>query len=445
MSAFVLRDAQVVNEGRTFHGDVLVRDGYIERVAQEGIGAVKNARDFDAKGRHLLPGAIDDQVHFREPGLTHKEDILHGSVAAAAGGITSFMEMPNTIPQTLTQELLAAKYALGAASSVVNHSFYMGVANDNLQEVLRTDPTTVCGLKAFLGSSTGNMLVDDPVTLERLFREAHMLVAVHAEDEPMIRANMQRASERWGEAIPMEEHPRIRNAEACYASSSHAVALAKEHGTRLHVLHISTARELELFDAGPLEGKKVTAEACVHHLWFTNAQYATLGARIKWNPAVKSAEDRDAIRRAVTEGRIDVVATDHAPHTVDEKAMPYAKCPSGGPLVQHALVAMLEMMHDGVFTLEQVVEKMCHAPARLFAVKERGFIREGFKADLVLVDLNAPWTVAKENLLYKCGWSPFEGQRFRARVLNTWVNGTLVFADGKVDRGVRGERLLFDR
>ena len=243
----------------------------------------------------------------------------------------------------------------------------------------------------------------------------------------------------------MEEHPRIRNAEACYASSSHAVALAKEHGTRLHVLHISTARELELFDAGPLEGKKVTAEACVHHLWFTNAQYATLGARIKWNPAVKSAEDRDAIRRAVTEGRIDVVATDHAPHTVDEKAMPYAKCPSGGPLVQHALVAMLEMMHDGVFTLEQVVEKMCHAPARLFAVKERGFIREGFKADLVLVDLNAPWTVAKENLLYKCGWSPFEGQRFRARVLNTWVNGTLVFADGKVDRGVRGERLLFDR
>ena len=445
MSAFVLRDALVVNEGRTFHADVLVRAGCIERVAEEGIGAVKSARDFDAKGRHLLPGAIDDQVHFREPGLTHKEDILHGSIAAAAGGITSFMEMPNTVPQTLTQDLLAAKYALGASSSVVNHSFYMGVANDNLEEVLRTDPKTVCGLKAFLGSSTGNMLVDDPVTLDRLFREAHMLIAVHAEDEPMIRANMARAVQRWGEAIPMEEHPRIRNAEACYASSSHAVALAKEHGTRLHVLHISTARELELFDAGPLEGKKVTSEACVHHLWFTDAQYATLGSRIKWNPAVKTKEDRDAIRRAVSEGRIDVVATDHAPHTLEEKALPYAKCPSGGPLVQHALVAMLEMMQDGVFTLEQVVEKMCHAPARLFAVKERGFVREGFKADLVLVDLDAPWTVAKENLLYKCDWSPFEGQRFRARVLNTWVNGSLVFTEGKVDGNVRGERLLFNR
>lgn len=445
MSAFIIRDAQVVNGGRTFRADVLVRDGRIERVAEEGVGAVKNARDLDAKGRHLLPGAIDDQVHFREPGLTHKEDILHGSAAAAAGGITSFMEMPNTVPQTLTQELLAEKYRLGAASSVVNHSFYMGVANDNLDEVLRTDPRTVCGLKAFLGSSTGNMLVDDPMTLGTLFQRAHMLIAVHAEDEATIRANMRRAVERWGDAIPVEEHPRIRSAEACYLSSSRAVALAKEHGTRLHVLHISTARELALFDPGPLEGKKVTAEACVHHLWFTDAQYATLGSRIKWNPAVKSAEDRDAIRRAVAEGRIDVVATDHAPHTLEEKELPYAKCPSGGPLVQHALVAMLELVHEGVLTLEQVVEKMCHAPARLFAVKERGYVREGFKADLVLVNLDAPWTVARENILYKCGWSPFEGQRFRARVLTTWVNGVPVYADGRVDRGVRGERLLFDR
>ncbi|MBK8498829.1 MAG: dihydroorotase [Flavobacteriales bacterium] len=445
MSSFIIRDAQVVNDGSTFPADVLVRHGRIERVAPEGIGSERNARDFDAKGRHLLPGAIDDQVHFREPGLTHKDDIAHGSAAAAAGGITSFMEMPNTDPQTLTQELLARKYALGAASSVVNYSFYMGVANDNMAEVLRTDPKTVCGLKAFLGSSTGNMLVDDPVTLDRLFREAHMLIAVHAEDEHTIRMNMHRAVERWGEDIPVEQHPIIRSHEACYRSSSHAVALAKEHGTRLHVLHISTAQELELFTPGPLEGKHITAEACVHHLWFTDADYAAKGTAIKWNPAVKTVEDRDAIRRAVNDGRIDVVATDHAPHTVDEKSRPYAKCPSGGPLVQHALVAMLEMMHEGIFTLEQVVEKMCHAPSRLFAVEERGYVREGFHADLVLVDLNAPWTVMKENILYKCGWSPFEGTRFRARVLNTWVNGRLAYADGKVDRTARGERLRFAR
>ncbi|MBK7384865.1 MAG: dihydroorotase [Flavobacteriales bacterium] len=443
MKGVVLRDVHVVDGGRVFPADVLVRGDRIERVAEEGIGSVSNAEDHDGKGRHLLPGAIDDQVHFREPGLTHKEDIAHGSAAAAAGGITSYMEMPNTDPQTLTQELLAAKYALGAASSVVNYSFYMGVANDNMDEVLKTDPRTVCGLKAFLGSSTGNMLVDDPVTLERLFHEAHMRIVIHAEDEGTIRANMQRAVERWGEDIPLAEHPRIRSAEACFRSSSNAVALAKEHGTRLHVLHISTARELDLFDPGPLDGKRITAEACVHHLWFTEKDYAKKGALIKWNPAVKSSEDRDAIRRAVNEGRIDVIATDHAPHTLEEKAQKYAKCPSGGPLVQHALVAMLEMMHDGVLTLEMVVEKMCHAPARLFAVKERGYVREGFKADLVLVDLDAPWTVTKENLLYKCGWSPFEGQRFRARVLNTWVNGRMVYADGKVDRSVRGERLLF--
>lgn len=445
MRDLIIREAQVVNEGKVLTADVLVRDGRIDRVATEGIGAVKNADDHNAKGRHLLPGAIDDQVHFREPGLTHKEDIAHGSAAAAAGGITSFMEMPNTSPQTLTQDLLTQKYALGAASSVVNYSFYMGVANDNMAEVLRTDPRTVCGLKAFLGSSTGNMLVDDPVTLERLFREAHMLIAVHAEDEPTIRANMQRAVERWGEDIPLEQHPIIRSHEACYRSSSHAVALAKEHGTRLHVLHISTARETELFDAGPLEGKKITAEACVHHLWFTDADYARNGAAIKWNPAVKSSEDRDAIRRAVNEGCIDVVATDHAPHTKEEKNMAYAKCPSGGPLVQHALVAMLELVHEGVFQLEQVVEKMCHAPARLFAVEERGYVREGYHADLVLVDLDAPWTVTRENILYKCGWSPFEGTRFRARVMNTWVNGRMAYADGQVDRTVRGERLLFTR
>lgn len=445
MNNWLIRDARIVNEGRVFAADVLVRDGIVERIAVEGISAAHGVQELDAQGRHLLPGVIDDQVHFREPGLTHKDDIAHASAAAAAGGVTSFMEMPNTQPQTLTQELLEAKYALGAAHSVVNWSFYMGISNDNLDEALRTDPRTVCGLKAFLGSSTGNMLVDDPGTLDTLFRKAHMILAIHAEDETTIRANMQRAVERWGEAIPMEEHPHIRSAEACYRSSSNAVALAKEHGTRLHVLHISTARETELFAPGPLEGKRITAEACVHHLWFTDADYAAKGPLIKWNPAVKTAADRDAIRRAVIEGRIDVVATDHAPHTLEEKALPYAKCPSGAPLVQHSLVAMLELVHQGVFTLEQVVEKLCHAPARLFQVEHRGFVREGDHADLVLVDLDAPWAVTKENLLYKCGWSPLEGQRFRARVLNTWVNGRMVFADGTVDRSARGQRLRFDR
>ncbi|HEX2617863.1 MAG TPA: dihydroorotase [Flavobacteriales bacterium] len=445
MNSVLIRNAQVVNEGRTFAADVLVRNGVIARIAPEGIGSAPAVPEIDVQGRHLLPGVIDDQVHFREPGLTHKDDIAHGSAAAVAGGVTSFMEMPNTVPQTLTQELLEQKFALGAASSVANHSFFMGVSNSNLPEALRTDPRTVCGLKAFLGSSTGDMLVDDAQVLDKLFRHAHMLLAVHAEDEATIRRNMAAAVERFGEDIPMHEHPLIRSAEACYRSSSAAVALAKEHGTRLHVLHISTARELELFAPGPLEGKRITAEACVHHLWFTDADYARLGTRIKWNPAVKTAADRDAIRQAVVDGRIDVVATDHAPHTLEEKAKPYASCPSGGPLVQHSLVAMLELMHQGVFTLNQVVEKMCHAPARMFRIQGRGFIREGHQADLVLVDLDAPWTVAKENLEYKCQWSPLEGQRFRARVLRTWVNGRTAYADGRVDRSVRGERLLFDR
>ena len=445
MNSWLLRDVRVVNEGHTKEADVLVRDGFIERVATEGIGSAKGVKEFDAKGKHLLPGAIDDQVHFREPGLTYKEDIAHGSAAAVAGGITTFMEMPNTIPQTLTQELLEEKYAMGAASSVANYSFYMGASNTNVDEVLLTDPRTVCGLKAFLGSSTGNMLVDNPETLERLFKEAHLILAIHAEDEPTIRRNMAEAVSRYGEDIPMEQHRLIRSEEACWLSSSNAVALAKKHGTRLHVLHISTARELELFTPGPLDGKRITAEACVHHLWFTDADYKKKGTLIKWNPAVKTAEDRDAIRQGVKDGRIDVVATDHAPHTIEEKEHPYAQCPSGGPLVQHALPAMLELMHQGVFSLEEVVEKMCHAPARLFQVKDRGFIREGQHADLVLVDLDAPWTVTKENLLYKCGWSPFEGQRFRSRVLRTWVNGELVYADGEVDRSVRGMRANFDR
>ena len=445
MTNWLIRNANVVNEGRIFQADVLLRNGRIEQVNEQGIGSAIGAQEFDAKGKCLLPGVIDDQVHFREPGLTHKEDIAHASAAAGAGGVTSFMEMPNTVPQTLTQELLEQKYELGAAHSVVNYSFYMGISNDNLDEALRTDPRTVCGLKAFLGSSTGNMLVDDPATLDQLFRKAHILLAIHAEDEATIRANMQRAVERWGDAIPMEEHPQIRSAEACYKSSSNAVALARTHGTRLHVLHISTARETELFQPGDLRDKRITAEACIHHLWFTDADYAEKGASIKWNPAVKSSTDREAIRQAVKDGRIDVVATDHAPHTSEEKRSAYAKCPSGGPLIQHSLVAMLELMHQGVFSLQQVVDKMCHAPARLFNVQDRGFIREGSYADFVLVDLEAPWSVTKENLLYKCGWSPFEGQEFRSRVMNTWVNGTMVYASGEVDRSIRGQRLVFDR
>lgn len=445
MNNWLIRNARVVNEGTVVQADVLVRNGRIEQVAAQGIGAASGAKEFDAQGKHLLPGSIDDQVHFREPGLTHKEDIAHGSAAAVAGGITTFMEMPNTVPQTLTQELLEAKYALGAASSVANYSFYMGASNTNVDEVLRTDPRTVCGLKAFLGSSTGNMLVDNPETLERLFSEAHLILAIHAEDEHTIRRNMAEAVAKYGDNIPIEQHPLIRSAEVCWRSSSNAVALAKQHGTRLHVLHISTAKELELFAPGPLAGKRITAEACMHHLWFTDADYAAKGAFIKWNPAVKTKADRDAVRQAVKDGRIDVVATDHAPHTAEEKAKPYAHCPSGGPLVQHALPAMLELMHQGIFTLEEVVEKMCHAPARLFQVKDRGFVREGQHADLVLVDLDALWTVDKTNLLYKCGWSPFEGQTFRSRVLRTWVNGNLAYANDQVDRTVRGMRATFDR
>ncbi|MBK9274692.1 MAG: dihydroorotase [Flavobacteriales bacterium] len=444
-SSTLIRGASVVNEGRTVQADVLLRGGRIERIAPEGIGAAAGALDLEATGHWLLPGVIDDQVHFREPGLTHKDDIAHGSAAAVAGGVTSYMEMPNTQPQTLTQELLEEKYRLGATRSVANYSFYMGVGSTNLDEVLRTDPRTVCGLKAFLGSSTGDMVITDERVLDELFRKAHMLLAIHAEDDPTIKAELDKALARYGPDIPITEHPHIRSAEACHRCSSAAVERARAFGTRLHVLHISTARELELFEPGPLEGKRITAEACVHHLWFDEEAYRSKGALVKWNPAIKTAADREAIRAAVREGRIDVVATDHAPHTLEEKARPYTQCPSGGPLIQHSLVAMLELARQGVFTVEQVVEKLCHAPARMFAIAGRGHIREGYAADLVLVDPDAPWTVDRAGLEYKCGWSPFEGQRFHARVLRTWVNGHLAYADGRVRHEVRGERLRFDR
>lgn len=445
MNNWLIRNAHVVNQGSTFQADVLVADGRIERIASEGIGQAGNVRELDAQGRYLLPGVIDEHVHFREPGLTQKSDLTQGPMAAVAGGVTSFMEMPNTKPPALSHEVLERKYDLAAHSSVANYSFYLGVGNDNIDEILRTDPKRVCGLKAYLGSSTGNLLVDREDTLARVFREAPVLLAVHTEDDATIRRNLEQAQAKYGDDIPMEEHPVIRSTEACWLSTKHAVAMAKEYGTRLHVAHVSTAREMEFFEPGPSEGKRITAEACVHHLWFTDADYARLGARIKWNPSIKTRADRDGLRQAVKEGRIDAVATDHAPHTWEEKQHPYTNCPSGAPLVQHALPAMLELMHQGVFTLEEVVEKMCHAPARLFQVKDRGFIREGQFADLVLVDLDAPWTVAKDNLLYKCGWSPFEGQAFRSRVLQTWVNGNLVYDQGRLDRSARGMRLTFNR
>jgi dihydroorotase len=445
MSTIVIRNAAIVNEGTTFHGDMLIKHGRIERVG--GMIYLKERfKEINAEGLHLLPGVIDDQVHFREPGLTHKADLFTESRAAVAGGITSFMEMPNTVPNTLTQKLLEEKYALAATKSLANYSFYMGVSNDNLDEVLRTDEENVCGIKIFLGSSTGNMLVDNPETLEAVFSLSPMLIALHCEDENTIRKNLEIFRSDYGEDIPVEFHPVIRSEEACYLSSSFAVQLAKKHGTRIHVLHISTGKETELFDNSmPLPKKKITSEACIHHLWFTNQDYKTLGNRIKWNPAIKTLNDREQILKAVLDNKIDVIATDHAPHTLEEKQQVYTKAPSGGPLVQHALPAMLELVHQKKITLEKVVEKMSHAPSLCFRLKERGFLREGYFADLVLVDLNHPWKVTRENLLYKCGWSPFEGVEFSSAVMHTLVNGIHVYNCGTLDDSARGMRLTFHK
>ncbi|WP_419800784.1 dihydroorotase [Mucilaginibacter sp.] len=444
MSSILIKAATIVNEGKTFVSDLFVENGFIEQIAP----SVNRQADqeINAEGLHLLPGCIDDQVHFREPGLTYKEDIAFGSRAAVAGGITSFMEMPNTVPNTLTQGLLEAKYQLGAQKSLANYSFYMGVSNDNLHEVLKTDPENVCGVKVFMGSSTGNMLVDNPRTLEHLFAQSPMLIAAHCEDEATIKGNLRHYKQLVGNNLPVRLHPKIRSAEACYISSSMAVALAKKHQTRLHVLHISTAREIHLFKSMLLlADKKITAEACVHHLWFSDEDYQTKGNLIKWNPAIKTTADRDAVLQAVLDGTIDVIATDHAPHTSEEKEKPYPEAPSGGPLVQHALPAMLELVHQKKLTLEQIAEKMAHNPAICFQVEKRGFVREGFWADLVLVDLNAPWQVSKENILYKCGWSPFDGQVFQSKITHTIVSGNLVWADGKIRTDKTGKRLGFGR
>lgn len=446
MSTFLIKNAKIVNEGVVFEGDVLIENEFIKEIAEQISLKSSDCIIIDAEGSYLMPGAIDDQVHFREPGLTHKGNIESESRAAVAGGITSFIEQPNTVPNAVTQELLEQKYEIAAATSYANYSFMMGGTNDNLEEVLKTNPRNVAGIKLFLGSSTGNMLVDKQDVLEKIFSSTKMLIAVHCEDEGTIKANLERYKEEFGDDIPMQYHPLIRSAEACYISSSKAIELAKKTGARLHVFHLSTAKEMELFtNKIPLEQKQITAEVCVHHLWFSDEDYDTKGSLIKWNPAVKAKEDREALWQALLEDKIDVIATDHAPHTLEEKINPYTTCPSGGPLVQHAVVAMFEAFHKGKISVEKIVEKMCHNPAKIFKIEKRGFIKEGYYADLAIVNPHLPWNVKKENILYHCGWSPFEGATFKSRVTHTFVNGRLVYANGRSKDIKVGKRLLFER
>ena len=440
---YLLKNGTIINEGRVFTSDILIKEDRIEKIG----GIIENncgAVEIDASEKLIIPGCIDDQVHFREPGLTHKGTIFSESRAAVAGGITSFMEMPNTVPNALTQELLEEKYAIASKSSIANFSFFMGASNDNLDEVLKTNPTNVCGIKVFMGSSTGNMLVDNEKALEGLFSQVGMLIATHCEDENTIKANLEKAKTLYGEHIPIQEHPIIRSEEACYKSSAFAVSMARKYGSRLHVLHISTEKETHLFDNTiPLEQKKITAEACIHHLWFTEKDYNSKGNFIKWNPAVKKESDRLGIWKALLDNRIDVIATDHAPHTLQEKNQSYFNAPSGGPLVQHGLLAMLEKVKEGEISLEKIVNKMCHSPAILFRIKERGFIREGYKADLVVISQNKSPIVTKENCLYSCAWSPFEGIQFSHTIEKTFVNGNVVFQDGIIINDIFGERLTF--
>ncbi len=451
MTPILIKNASIVNENNIFMGSVFLQNNLITKIFEGTISTeqIENlpseTRIIDAIGQYLLPGIIDDQVHFREPGLTHKGTIHSESRAAVAGGITSYMEMPNTVPNVFTQQLLEEKYQLAANSSFANYSFFMGASNTNLEEVLKTNPQNVCGIKVFMGSSTGNMLVDNRETLEALFAKSKMLIALHCEDEKTIRENLQVAKSNFGEQIPIQQHPVIRSAEACYLSSSLAIELARKHNTRIHILHISTAQETSLFESKPLREKRITAEACVHHLWFCDDDYKRLGNLIKWNPSIKSTSDRNAIWKALLDNRIDVVATDHAPHTIAEKQNSYLTAPSGGPLVQHSLVAMLEFHHQKKISLQQVVTKMCHNVAELFQIEKRGFIRESYYADLVLVDLNSPWTVTKSNILAACGWSPFEGVSFQSKVTHTFVNGQLVFENDTINESIRGQRLLFTR
>ncbi len=442
----LIKNATVVNEGKSRLADVLIENDKIASIEDSISLKHPDTRVINADGLYLLPGMIDDQVHFREPGLTHKADIESESKAAVAGGITSFIEMPNTQPQAVTIDELEKKYSRAKEVSWANYSFMMGGTNDNLEEVLKVDPKTVAGLKLFLGSSTGNMLVDDEKVLEEIFTKTPLLISVHCEDENIIKENTKKYTEEYNGDIPIEKHPEIRSAEACYTSSSKAIALAKKTGARLHVFHVSTGAETKLFSNKlPLKDKKITAEVCIHHLWFTDKDYAEKGTKIKWNPAVKTKKDREQLWEALLDNRIDVIATDHAPHTLEEKNRTYLEAPSGGPLVQHALVALLEMYHKGKISLEKIVEKTAHNPSILFQIKDRGYIREGYKADLVLVDLNAPWTVKKENIFYKCGWSPFEGTTFKSRITHTMVNGDVVYEKFNFTQRGKVERLAFDR
>lgn len=445
-NSILLKAGTIVNEGIQFCSDILLKNGRIEKIAPS-ISVDYAVQEINLEGKWILPGCIDDQVHFREPGLTHKATIFTESRAAVAGGITSYMEMPNTVPNALTQQLLEDKYQIASHNSIANYSFFMGASNDNIEEVLRTNEREVCGVKIFMGSSTGNMLVDNETTLNNLFSKVPpILIATHCEDEETIQKNIEIFKARYGENVPVECHPLIRSAEACYISSSLAVSLAKKHGTRLHILHISTEKEIALFDNSiPLEQKLITAEACVHHLWFSEKDYATKGNYIKWNPAVKLESDREAIWKAVLDDKIDVIATDHAPHTIEEKSNSYFKAPSGGPLVQDALLAMLEKSKEGKITLEKVVEKMAHAPAKLFKIEDRGFIREGYYADIVSIDPNKTTRVTKETILSKCNWSPFEGVEFSHSIDKTFVNGNIVYSDGKIEENGIGKRLLFSR
>ena len=447
MKTQLITNAVIVNEGQQQRGSVLISGGKIAGIFTDTVPAetLAGSEVIDAGGKYLLPGVIDDQVHFREPGLTHKGDIYSESRAAVAGGITSYMEMPNTVPPAVTQERLAEKFAIAAQKSLANYSFYIGATNDNIGELLKTDFSKTCGVKVFMGSSTGNMLVDNRETLDNIFGRVQGLIAVHCEDEAIIRKNTELYRAKYGEDVPVRCHPAIRNDEACFRSSALAVELAHKYNTRLHVLHLSTAKEMQLFrNDVPLSQKRITAEVCVHHLWFSDADYERYGARIKWNPAIKAAADRDRLFEALLDNTIDVVATDHAPHTLPEKQNTYFKTPSGGPLVQHSLAAMFEFFHDRRMQPEQIVEKMCHHPALLFGIKERGFIKAGYWADLVLVDTAHTWQVTPANILSKCGWSPFEGQKFRSAVTHTWVNGNLVYEQGRFNENSRGMELEFE-
>ena len=444
MNSYLIKNARIVNEGTTKTGDVLIENGLIKQIGYSIED--DSVTNIDAAGKYLLPGMIDDQVHFREPGLTHKANIETESRAAVAGGITTFIEQPNTVPQATTQELLQDKFDIAEKSSYTNYSFMFGGTNDNLEELLKTNPKNVAGIKLFLGSSTGNMLVDNTEVLEKIFSSTKLIISVHCEDEETIRKNTAHYKEIYGDDIPIELHPIIRSEEACYISSSRAIELAKKTGARLHIFHLSTAKEMELFRNDiPLEEKQITAEVCVHHLWFSDEDYKEKGTLIKWNPAVKKASDREALWEALLNDKIDVLATDHAPHTLEEKSNPYTKAPSGGPLVQHALLALTEKVKEGVWSIEKLVEKACHNPAKIFQIEKRGFIREGYFADLVIIDDEMPQTVTKENVHYKCGWSPFEGTTFSSTITQTFVNGVLVYNNGKFDHQTKGQRITFNR